>query len=151
MVLDVMNFLWLMPLTTLASAAWLDAPMSAWLSKLTSEPVTTGNKLELLVDGTEFYPVFRRLINDAQSSIDIGMSFWCDDEPGLQIAQDLIAARARGVRVRVIIDYFNFEAHDRVYQMLERGGVRPLLFNPPNWGLDQINQHMHEKIMIVDG
>ncbi len=146
-----MNSLTLLPLLALASANWIDPPMSGWLEKVTQEPVTSGNKLELLVDGTQFYPVFRRLINDANSSIDIAMSFWCNDDAGLQIAQDLVAARARGVRVRVIIDYFNFMPHDRAYMIMERGGVRPLLFNPPNWGLDQISQHMHEKILITDG
>jgi phosphatidylserine/phosphatidylglycerophosphate/cardiolipin synthase-like enzyme len=106
--------------------------------------------IELLVTGAEFYPRRLEMIRNARHSIDLVTFLWCSDRSGMQIARELVAARARGVTVRVLVDYFNFKQPDPVYRTLAEGGIRPLIFNPPRWGW-RLNHRVHEKMMVVDG
>jgi cardiolipin synthase len=126
--------------------------VSSQVVTLTQSPMSTGNRMELLVDGTQFYPVRQRMIERATRSIDLVTFLWCDDESGLRLAE-LLAQKARqGVRVRIIIDLFNTKPHDRVYQIVRDAGIELLIYNPVYWGLRNIFEHsLHEKIMIVDG
>ena len=111
-----------------------------------------GNRTELLIEGPEFFPRRLEMIRNAKRTIDISTFLWCDDESGLAVAQALVDATQRGVRVRPIVDFFNIYPHDQVYGMLARAGAPVLVYNPPNWGLDRITEHaLHEKVMVVDG
>ena len=123
------------------------------LGETTGERVYTQNSVELLVDGPEFYPRRLKLIQQANRTIDLITYLWCDDEAGIRIAQELAAAIRRGVRVRATVEFLNFaKKHDQVYEILERAGSPVLVYNPPYWGLTELNNHSaHEKIMIVDG
>jgi cardiolipin synthase len=115
-------------------------------------PLVSGNRAELLIEGTEFYPRRLEMIRSAQHTIDISTFLWCDDEAGLTVARELVQAIKRGVRVRPIVDFFNIYPHEQVYGMLQSAGSPVLIYNPPEWGLDRIYEHsLHEKVMIVDG
>jgi phosphatidylserine/phosphatidylglycerophosphate/cardiolipin synthase-like enzyme len=139
-------------LSAVAHAQWVDAPMSAWLEQVTREPVTHGNDVKLHVDGPEFYPVRLDLIRNAQRTIDLSTFLWCDDESGLAVARELArAARERRVRVRVLVDAFNDKKHDHAYGILEAAGIQPLIYNPVDWAIGDVQDRIHEKIMIVDG
>src|SRR5690606_34307102 len=87
----------------------------------------------------------------ARRSIDIATFLWCDDESGLTIARELARAAQRGVRVRVLISFFNTKPSHRVEAILKSSGIQILEVNPPFWGLDLIQDVNHEKIMVVDG
>lgn len=137
--------------TSNAFASLVDAPFSSWLQELLHEPATTGNSVELKIDGPEIYPTLLSMIRDARATLDLSMFLWCDDTSGLAIAQALYAASSRGVRVRLIDDWFNFKQHLIAFSILKTAGSIPLVFNPPNWGLSEINSRLHEKLMIADG
>lgn len=126
---------------------WIDEPMSQWLSQVLYEPVTEGNEVEFLVDGTEFWPARQRMIKNARAgdTIDLVTFLWCDDETGLTAAGELAAAAQRGVRVRVIIDKFNNKPHEQAYAIMRNGGVYMQIFD------NGLNYHNHEKMMVVNG
>ena len=84
-------------------------------------------------------------LNAAQRSIDAAL-YSLSGTSGSQIASALIAAKNRGVHVRVICEYDN--AGDAGFQTLIAGGV-PLIndrFDPINAG----NGLMHNKFFVVD-
>jgi cardiolipin synthase A/B len=120
------------------------------MAGLLSEPLTHGNDLELLVGGPEYFPRRLEMIEGAGRSIDLVMSLWCADTSGMAVAEALVAAAARGVRVRVVVDFFNFKRPAEVYALLEASDVDLVIFNPPRWGW-RLNERIHEKILVVDG
>lgn len=153
----VLSFLWAYTLGAPPSEATplghlAQSSVSDRIVSLAQTPISTGNHLELLVDGPEFYPVRQRMIEAATRTIDLVTFLWCDDESGLRLAE-LLARKARqGVRVRIVIDLYNTKPHDRVYQIVREAGIELLIYNPVYWGLRNVFEHaLHEKIMIVDG
>ncbi len=121
-------------------------------SILAHDSFTAGNNLRLLVDGPEFFPVRKNLIRLATRTIDIAMFLWCDDEAGLELARLLAKKASHGVRVRVIVSYYNIAEHEKVYRILRGAGVEVIEHNPVYWGLTKVFEHSaHEKIMVVDG
>ena len=63
-------------------------------------------EFRLLVDGAQAFPEILRCIDEATSSIVINMFIWRDDEIGNRIAQALLCAADRGVRVEIIKDRY---------------------------------------------
>lgn len=122
------------------------------VSRLARETHTFSNRLELFVDGTEFYPLRKDMIRRARHTIDVSTFLWGDDQVGVEFARMLVRKARQGVRVRAVVSFYNIKKHDRVYRILRKGGVELLEHNPVYWGLTRIlEQSAHEKIMIVDG
>ena len=77
----------------------------AWekrLDRITGEP-RIPSTVRLRIDGEQFFPDFIQAVQEARESIDILLYIWDTDDYALQIA-DLIKAKSRDVRVRVMID-----------------------------------------------
>jgi cardiolipin synthase len=129
----------------------INADWDRWLSGMAQSPVTFGNDVELLVHGPEYYPVRLEAIRSATRTIDLQTFLWCDDSVGLEIARELAAASRRGVRVRVIIDFFNTYTHDQVYKTIRDAGGELIIYNPPTWGIYDIQRRIHEKMALFDG
>ena len=60
----------------------------------------------LLVDGKEAFPEIIKCINNAQKSITINMFIWRDDNIGNEIAQAVLNAANRGVKVNISVDRY---------------------------------------------
>ena len=122
------------------------------LSRFARETLTSSNRLELFVDGTEFYPLRKEMIRRARHTIDVSTFLWGDDRVGVEFARMLVRKAKQGVRVRAVVSFYNIKKHERVYSILREGGVELLEHNPVYWGLTRVlEQSAHEKIMIVDG
>lgn len=124
-----------------------------WLEAATHEPITERNRVELLVDGPEYFPVRLEMIRNAKRTIDLQTYLFCDDVAGIQVAEELARAKRRNpqLRVRFITDFFNFKAHRQVYGILESAGIPLLIYNPPAWSWGNLQRHIHEKVMVTDG
>lgn len=60
----------------------------------------------LLVDGKEAFPEIINCINNAKEKININMFIWRDDEIGNKIAQAVLDAANRGVKVSISVDRY---------------------------------------------
>ncbi|MGB3224191.1 MAG: phospholipase D family protein [Desulforhopalus sp.] len=126
------------------------------------------HQIKLVEDPTEAYLVRRQLIRNATKSIDLSVFLWREDETGLALMQELIAAAERGVRVRLLGDgVFFLREPDKVSAMAQSNPHFELrLYNP----LDQriasldigilenlifdftaVNHRLHIKILTIDG
>ncbi len=93
----------------------------------------------------DFTPILVSRINAAQRSIDAAI-YNLSGTPGTTLASALIAAKNRGVKVRVICEYDNSTASG--FTALTGAGV-PLIhdrFDPVNFGLGL----MHDKFFVID-
>jgi cardiolipin synthase len=115
-------------------------------------PATTGNALELLLDGDEIAPALLQEIGAAKKSIWINVFEFQSDATAASVAAALIAAKARGVDVKLVID--------------NRHGVSEMTDGPPkNALLEQLAAAKcdvryvdragisvnHRKLMVFDG
>ncbi|KGQ02407.1 Uncharacterized protein ybhP [Beauveria bassiana D1-5] len=96
---------------------------------------TDGNDIRLLQNGTEFFPALCQAIDAAQSSVHLETYIFMLDRTGLKVLDCLMAAAARGVKVRVVLDGFGAaETVDTLRERLTGAGAQCRVFRPePRW------------------
>lgn len=132
--------------------------MTAALARLCeTRPGKTG--VQLLEDGPAALAVRIGLVRRARVSIDVQYYIWRNDVAGRLLLDELAAAAARGVKVRLLLDDFGCAAVEHLLAALPGLDVR--LFNParlrwPRWpnavfDFARLNRRMHNKSLTVDG
>ncbi|NRA98578.1 MAG: phospholipase D family protein [Rhodobacteraceae bacterium] len=115
-----------------------------------------------LEDGNDALGARLRMIENAQSSIDIKTFLIKPDLAGSLVSLELYAAANRGVRVRLLIDdVFTTTADDDIAALDAHPNIEIRMFNPASrrspqfvgYALDfnRLNRRMHNKAFIVDG
>lgn len=123
--------------------------------KVAGHSLTSGNRIEILSSGDETYDAFVEAINGAQHSVLLETYIFDRDAAGLRVADCLVAARKRGVEVRVLIDAVGarYSVPSIVGYLRERG-VTTASFNGQvilGLRLPYANLRTHRKILVVDG
>ena len=123
-------------------------------ARLTGGSLTQGNALDVLDGGDAAYPQMLAAITGARASIALTSYIFRDDAAGKAFCAALIAARARGVVVRVLLDsmgvgYF----FPRTLYRLRAGGVATARFLHTwlPWRMPFLNMRNHRKLLVVDG
>ncbi len=106
------------------------------------------------------------LIDRAAHSIDLQYYIFADDDTGRLVAQRLLAAADRGVRVRLLLDDVSIDDKKHVFDALDaHKNIQVRRFNPFNTSNpslpskvaqfilegQRLNRRMHNKSFIVDG
>jgi len=98
----------------------------------------------------------------AQKTLDVQYFIWEPDATGRLLAERLLRAADRGVRVRVLLDDINFNGRDAIIAALDaHPNIEIRMFNPfahrgASWVLDyltdfkRVNHRMHNKLLVVD-
>ncbi|MFN3304665.1 MAG: phospholipase D-like domain-containing protein, partial [Roseateles sp.] len=115
-----------------------------------------GNEIELLRGGDQLFPQMHAAIAAAHREIWLATYIFHNDATALAMADALIAADRRGVRVRVVVDGFGSGASLAVLQRRFAGsGVAFAVFRPMDrwWRWFQRGQlrRLHQKLCTVDG
>ena len=119
------------------------------------------SRVYLLSDGPEALYARLDLIDRAQSTLELQYYLWHADEAGAVLAERMLAAADRGVRVRVLLDDIDLDGRDagllafdshprievRLFNPFRRGWARPL-----EWltRFSQLNRRMHNKALVAD-
>ncbi len=112
-----------------------------------------GNRFELLVDGECYFERMLAAIEHAQCSVELEMYLV---ESGLVFSRFrmvLLAAAARGVRVRVLLDGYGCKGLDHTDRIaLTQGGIQLAIYNELRWrkGFGNLFRN-HRKLLLVDG
>ncbi len=128
-------------------------------------PEGTGlSGFRLLDNGSDALAARLQMIERAEQSIDLQYYIYNGDKTGALIADKLIAAADRGVRVRLLLDDIGNDLPDlRIASMDQHPNISIRLFNPVTirqpWlkylskigEFGRINYRMHNKLMISDG
>lgn len=119
----------------------------------TGAPFLQGNKLSILKNGDEFYPLMLEAIRDAKASISIEAYIYWAGNVGRDFAAALAARAKAGVPVRILLDAVGSSTIGRdVLKVLEDGGCRVAWYNPIRWSsLWRTNHRTHRKSLIIDG
>jgi cardiolipin synthase len=130
------------------------APLEIAAGRITGRIAENGNALRILHNGDQAYPLMLAAIEGAQRSIALASYILFDDAAGGPFIDALIAATARGVAVRVLIDgfgsgYFHSKAYSRLRQA--RVPVARFMHSSWPWRMPFLNLRTHKKILVVDG
>lgn len=117
-------------------------------------PLTVNNRVTVLKDASEKYPVFFEMLEKAEKYIHLEYYIIQDDETGRHLVDLLIKKAAQGVEVRVLYDSVGSSRFARKHKLpLKSAGVKVSSFLPVripafNSGLNYRN---HRKIAVIDG
>ncbi|MDQ2634184.1 MAG: phospholipase D family protein [Pseudomonadota bacterium] len=121
--------------------------------------------LMLVASNLEAFAVRVLAARRAERSLDLQYYYWKDDLTGGLLANELIAAADRGVRVRVLLDDINTKGDDSTYLALDsHPNIEIRLFNPSRnranalrRGIEMalravsVTRRMHNKVWLADG
>ena len=120
--------------------------------------------LLLLDRGRDAFRYRAALIGAAERSIDLQYYIWHDDRSGNYLADRVLQAAERGVRVRLLLDDFDAVGNDAVIPVLNaHPNIEVRVYNPfaqrrglGRWldlvvELQRLNQRMHNKALVADG
>lgn len=112
-----------------------------------------GNKVDILTNGTAFYPAMLEAIRGARETVNMECYIFKLGEIGNQFV-DALAERARsGVRVTLVMDAIgSFGAFRRSAKRLEAAGCRVAAYQRFTWyRLARLNNRTHRELLVVDG
>jgi cardiolipin synthase len=115
--------------------------------------LTTGNKVEILADGSRFYPAMLDAIRSARETINMECYIFKKGKIGTEFV-DALAERARaGVRVTLVMDAIgSFGAFRKAAGPLREAGCRVEPYQKITWfRLGRINNRTHRELLVVDG
>jgi cardiolipin synthase len=130
------------------------AALARLLDRVSGRPLTQGNAIVPLVNGSEAYPAMLEAIDGARRSVTLATYIFDRDHAGQMFADALGRAAARGVEVRVLIDAVGSRySRPPITRTLGRLGIRAALFGRTRvpWRMPYFNLRNHRKILVVDG
>ena len=132
----------------------VDSPeFMATIAGATGVGFTRGNRIDLLNNGDEFYPVMLREIAAAQASITIEAYIYWEGEIGRTFATALAERARAGVTVKILLDAIGSSSIGAgILEILESGGCQLAWYNPIKWyTIGRFNNRTHRKSLIIDG
>jgi len=126
------------------------------VSALPAAGFSGGNRVRLLTGGDELFPAVCAALDAARHEVLFASYIFSDDGAGRCVADALIAAAARGVRVRVVLDGFGGMGTLPVLRGWFQGSAVQLeVFRPIdrwwNWLQPSQLRRLHHKLCVVDG
>jgi len=120
---------------------------------LTAAPTSTGNDVELLINGDRIFPVFLETIRGAQQSVNLLTYVYWKGKPARDIAQALCERAADGVEVNVLLDWAgSLPMEEGLIDGMQAAGVNVARFRPLRpYAVRRLNNRTHRKVLVVDG
>lgn len=116
--------------------------------------VTTGNRVEILIDANQTFEEIVTAISSARSTIHLEYYIWQPDRLGTRLRDLLIAKANEGIRVRFLYDAIgSVRLTHRFLAPMREAGIHVASFVPGQSLRERlsINLRSHRKIVIVDG
>jgi len=130
-----------------------DHPLDRVASKLSRFPCSRDNRVRLLRNGEQAYPVMLNAIENARSSVLLCTYIFDSDDIGQKFVAALTACVKRGVEVRVLVDSIgSLYSLPSAIRLLRKAHVPTSRFLPllhrHSW---QFNMRNHRKMLVIDG
>ena len=121
---------------------------------LTDPIPITGNKIDLLQNGDEFFPAMLEAIRSAKKTINFAAYIVKSDTVGHQF-RDALCEKARGgVEVRVLLDGVGsgWSLDNSDVRMMTDAGCKFAYYHPvASWRVDRSNRRSHRRVLVIDG
>ena len=114
----------------------------------------SGNHIQLLRSGEEYFPALIIAIENAVSNVYLQTYIYEVDKAGISVGNALKQAAQRGVTVNILLDGFGCKELPKAYlQELETAGVQVMFYRPKisPWTLKKNRlRRLHRKIAVID-
>jgi cardiolipin synthase len=119
----------------------------------TGVPLSSGNRIDVLNNGQEFYPAMLEAIRRAEASITVEAYIYWAGEIGLEFARAMAERSASGVQVKILLDTVGSATiGQEILEVLEGGRCQLAWYNPIRWySLERFNHRTHRKSLVIDG
>lgn len=123
------------------------------MERLVKLPFTGGNRIDVLLNGDQTFPRLVEAIDGARRYVLLQFFIVHDDGIGRTIANALLAARERGVRVHFLFDEIGSRKLSDAYRTrLRDAGIDFVPFSTTRRANRfQLNFRNHRKLVVVDG
>jgi cardiolipin synthase A/B len=114
----------------------------------------TGQRVEVLTNGVQFYPAMLAAIRQARSSINVEAYIFQPGRIADQMAEALAERARAGVEVRIVLDSIGSAGMrwSSTGTTLTEAGCRLDYYQPLKWyRLHRANNRTHRELLIVDG
>jgi cardiolipin synthase len=132
-----------------------DTPLYTSLFNLARMPATTGNRVQLLVDGRQTFDSIMAGLQAAEKYILFQFYIFRDDDLGVRLGRALADRAKAGVKVFLLYDEIGSRKFPktRLYKQLQMTGVLVAPFNTTQGRRNrfQLNFRNHRKVVVVDG
>ena len=126
----------------------------AWYAQRDAQ-FSGGNEVRLLTGGDQLFPAMHAAIARARHEVWLATYIFHDDTASRAMADVLIAAAARGVRVRLVVDGFGTRSTlPTLRRWFDGSGVAMAVFRPIDrwyaWLQPGQLRRLHQKVLAVD-
>ena len=123
------------------------------MGKRRNDNFINGHQVSLLQSGKHFFDATEKILDGAKSYIHFHTYILDEDETGKRIANALIRAAKRGVRVYMLLDAFGTKyLSDDFINRIEESGILFRFFAPVFvTKKSQLSLRLHSKVVLVDG
>ncbi len=113
---------------------------------------TTHNRASLISGGRGYFDQLEILIKGAKKTLHLQTYIYDDDETGERVAQALLAAAERGVRVYMLLDgYASQHLSDKFINRLKDAGIHFSFFEPLLRSKNYyFGRRLHYKVVVAD-
>lgn len=134
----------------------LSVQLTRLVQSTTGMPLSTCDRIQLLVNGAPKYDSVIADINAARKHVHLEYYIFDGDRTGTLIRDAMVAALGRGVKIRMLVDGAgSFGTKDEFLQPLKDAGAEVSVFHPLLRGIPNLrpllNFRSHRKIAVIDG
>jgi len=122
-------------------------------AELTGAPISSGNDIELLINGDRIFPAFIETIRGAEQTLNLLTYVYWRGDIAVDVADELCARAEAGVEVNVLLDHLGTVKMDSaLVERMEESGVCVRRFRPPKpYAVRRLANRTHRKLLIADG
>jgi len=112
-----------------------------------------GNRIDILTNGSAFYPAMLEAIRDARETVNLECYIFTSGDIARQFTAALAERARAGVQVTIVLDTVgSVGSYLSSWKELKESGCRVHHYRPPTWhGLARLNKRTHRELLIVDG
>jgi cardiolipin synthase len=125
----------------------------------TDAPIVSGNRIEVLLNGDETFPVMLRDIRRAKSTITFSQYLYEDGSIARELAQAFAERCRAGVKADILLDsHGSGKAPSEIIAMMKEAGCHVEYFRRVEaqgiifpWKLLRYNYRSHRRVLVIDG
>jgi cardiolipin synthase len=115
--------------------------------------IFTGNRVDVLTNGAQFYPAMRDAIRAAQNSVNLEAYIMQPGAAADMLIDALVERAGAGVEVRIVLDAIgSMRMGGATARRLRDAGCQLNFYQPIRWyRLHRLNNRTHRELLVVDG
>ena len=124
----------------------------------TDAPIVGGNKVEILLNGDETFPVMLRDIKTAKRTITFAQYLYETGPIAYQLAEAFAERCRAGVEADILLDSHGTRTNEDIPEMMRKAGCHVEYFRRVEapqvifpWKLLKYNYRNHRRILVIDG